>query len=578
MPLNAKLNEQLLKLRRDAEEREARQKAEKSGLHYLDITTAPVKIEALEFIPEERARKLNAAAFEFKKPTLAIAVLDPKNPDVLTLVNEFHTQGISVQLFITSRRGLEHVWSFYRFAGKKKAPITSRVNIEKERIIDLVKQFKNIKAVGESILQFDFGKSSVTEFLEIILAGALANQASDIHFEPEEKKLKLRYRIDGILHDISEEIPLVFYTSIISRIKLLSNLKINISDRPQDGRFTIGFNKKDIEIRVAMAPSEYGEIIVMRVLDPDVISLSLPQLGLRADDLAIIETELKRPHGMILNTGPTGSGKTSTLYAFLKAKHSTEVKIITVEDPIEYHLPGIEQTQVDEAAGYTFANGLKSIMRQDPDIILVGEIRDQDTGEIGIQAALTGHLVFSTVHANEAAGAIPRLLDLGVKPTSIGTALNLVIAQRLVRRLCEACKKKLILREDQQKSIEGFLKSLPKRVMRKPYEQFSLFSPVGCEICHDSGYKGRIAIFELLLNDPEYEKVEQGGEIKGLSSEAPLDDLIERQVSEAKFKKYALEHGMVTMEQDGILKVLQGITTFSEVESATGPINEIIIQ
>jgi type IV pilus assembly protein PilB len=574
MALNTNLNEQLLKIRKEAQEREAKQKAEKTGLHYLDITSAPVKIDALQFIPEERARKLNAAAFEFKKPILAIAVLEPKDPEIIKLVEEFKTQGINIQLFVTSRRGLEHIWSFYRFSQKPKSPITSRVNIEKQRILDLVKALKTIQAVEKTISQFDFSKSSVTEFLEIVLSGALSNEASDIHFEPEENEVKLRYRIDGILHDISEKIPPVFYPSIISRIKLLSNLKINVTNHPQDGRFTIGLADKDIEIRVVVAPAEFGEIIVMRVLDPDIISLSLPELGLRNDDLDIIETELLRPNGMILNTGPTGSGKTSTLYAFLRAKHNPEIKIITIEDPVEYHLEGIEQTQVDESANYTFANGLKSIMRQDPDIILIGEIRDKETGEIGIQAALTGHLVFSTIHANEAAGAVPRLLDLGVKPTSIGTALNLIIAQRLVRRLCEKCKKKVSATKEQDVFLRNFFSTLPKRVDRKPHEHISIFQPVGCGACNNSGYKGRIGIFELLLNDPEYAKVRTKEIPGGNSSEAGFEDLIERQVGETKFKKYAIEHDMVTMQEDGILKVIQGITTFAEVEEVTGPLSK----
>jgi len=275
---------------------------------------------------------------------------------------------------------------------------------------------------------------------------------------------------------------------------------------------------------------------------------------------------------MILNTGPTGSGKTTTLYTFLNYKKKPEIKIITIEDPIEYHLDGIEQTQVDDEAGYTFANGLRSLMRQDPDVILVGEIRDKETAEIAIQAALTGHLVFSTLHTNTAAGAIPRLLDLGVKSSSIGPALNLVIAQRLVRRLCESCKMPEEIDENLKIKIENFLNSLPKRVNRENFKEIKIFKPTGCIKCNNTGYKGRVGIFELFLNDPEYEKILVNPTEVGLSSHKTLEELISQQASESIIKKFALEQGMVTMQQDGILKVISGMTTFEEVEGVTGPI------
>ena len=549
-----KLGEQLIKIREAAAEREAERRASQFGLPYFNAARAPVKVEVLKMIPEERARKLQAAAFEVKKPNLAIAVINPERADVKKLIDEFRVQGYAPKLFIASLHGVEHLWSFYQFVTPEKPPITSRVNIERSQILKLTAELEGLPNVGKAVTAFDIENASVTEFLEITLAGALANRASDIHFEPEEKAVKLRYRIDGILNDIAKDLSRAFYPSLVSRIKLLSNLKINVSDRPQDGRFTIGLTGKDVEIRVAIAPSEFGEIIVMRVLDPDVINLSLSDLGFRPDDLALVGEELKKPNGMVLNTGPTGSGKTTTLYAFLKAKHTPEIKIITVEDPIEYHLAGIEQTQVDEEAGYTFANGLKSLMRQDPDVILVGEVRDKDTAEIAIQAALTGHLVFSTIHANDAAGAIPRFLDLGVKPTSVSPALNLIIAQRLVRRLCELCKKSIKPSRDLKSKIRKFLEELPPRVERALYTEIKTFMPVGCERCHN-GYKGRIAIFELLSNDHK-----------------KLEDLISKESGESPIQAYALESGMVTMQTDGILKVALGITTLSEVEEATGPL------
>jgi len=565
-----KLEEQLLKIRGAAEEREAMRRATASGIPYLDLRTTPVKVDALQLIPEERARAAKAASFELKKPTIALAVYDPNDEKVKELIHEFEAQSLTVKLFAISLRGLEHLWSFYTFVTPEKPPITSRVNIERDRIVKLSSELLGLSHASQASASFDWKNGSVTEFFEIVLSGALANRASDIHFEPGERSVKIRYRIDGILHDITDAVSRDFYPSIVSRIKLLSNLKINIADRPQDGRFTIGLPTKEIEIRVAVAPSEFGEIVVLRVLDPDVINLTLKELGLRDDDHAIIEAELARPHGMILNTGPTGSGKTSTLYAFLRAKQSTEIKIITIEDPIEYHLSGIEQTQVDEEAGYTFANGLRSIMRQDPDAILVGEVRDRDTAEIAIQAALTGHLVFSTVHANEAAGAIPRLLDLGAKPVSVAPALNLIIGQRLVRRLCASCRVPATVNEELHGRIQKFIERLPKRVRKELYEHRELFEPKGCAACSGIGYKGRIAIFELLTNDPSYGGTTSSNE--AASSDPEFEALVARSAPESAIRAYAVGHGMVTMQEDGILKVISGTTTFAEVEEATGRI------
>jgi len=305
---------------------------------------------------------------------------------------------------------------------------------------------------------------------------------------------------------------------------------------------------------VAVAPSEFGEVIVMRVLDPAAINLSMNDLGFRNDDLAIVEKELSRPNGMILNTGPTGSGKTTTLYAFLKHKNSTDIKIITIEDPIEYHVEGIEQTQVDIEANYTFANGLKSMMRQDPDVILIGEVRDKETAEIAIQAALTGHLVFSTVHANGAAGALPRLVDLGVKTNSIGPALNLIIAQRLVKRLCVKCKVSTEPTKEMSAMIAKLMKSLPERIDVAAYKEVKLFTPKGCENCSGTGYRGRVGIYELLQTTKEVEQ------------------LMSKGAGEFEIQDFALKQGMSTMQQDGLLKVISGITTVEEVEKVTGPI------
>lgn len=292
----------------------------------------------------------------------------------------------------------------------------------------------------------------------------------------------------------------------------------------------------------------------MRILDPEVTSIGLSQLGLRDDDLEIVERQLAKPNGMILNTGPTGSGKTSTLYAFLRHINNPEIKIITLEDPIEYRLEGVEQTQVDESAGYTFANGLRAIVRQDPDVVLVGEIRDKDTSDVALQASLTGHLVLSTLHTNDAVGAIPRLINLGAKPETIGPALNLVIAQRLVRRLCGQCKKEVRVEPELKSKIERFLKNLPERVSRATYAGWKLRQATGCEKCNGLGYKGRIGVFEFLESTSE------------------LEEGILKQSSEIYLQGLSKKQGMVTMQEDGILKVLGGNTDLKEVERITGKI------
>ncbi|MBI5306069.1 type II/IV secretion system protein [Candidatus Wolfebacteria bacterium] len=575
-------DEQLKKIWREGEEREAKRLAQKSNLPYINLLTNPVNIEALELISEEEAKNGKAAAISIREKKVVLAAVDPASNKIKEIIKKLEEKGFSVVIYVISLNSLEYALSFYKFVSKEQKKITGSFEVGSGESIE--KKFDSLEKIKRFFESLEMAAVNIPKIFEAALYGALTSRASDIHFEPAEKNVKMRFRIDGILHDVFENFDKKIYSFLLSKIKLLSNLKINVSDEPQDGRFTIKLQEKNVEVRVAIAPSEFGEVAVMRLLDPAAISLTLKDLGLREDDLKIIETELKRPNGLIINTGPTGSGKTTTLYAFLKNKKSSEIKIITVEDPVEYHLEGIEQTQVDEEAGYTFASGLRSLMRQDPDVILIGEMRDKETSEIGIQAALTGHLVFSTIHANSAAGAIPRLIDIGVKPTSIGPALNLAIAQRLVRRLCKYCKVQQEIDENLKNKIEKFLNNLPKRVNRENYKDIKIFNPPppnladggkegGCEKCNYSGYRGRLAIYELLLNDPGYEKILRGEEEEGLSSHKDLEDLISAQSGETAIKKWAIENqGMVTMQQDGILKIFSGITTFEEIEEITGMI------
>jgi type IV pilus assembly protein PilB len=550
----ADLSAQLARLKREGEEREAQRLSQKFGYRYVDLTKVPATVDALGLVPEAVAKEAKMAAVELRARKVAVAVLDPDTPAVKKAVGDLEARKYQVKIFVTSLSGLEQAWKMYRFVKPEAGDITGKVSIEKKRVEELMAHLISFTAIQDEIKKFDFLKTSPVLLIEVILAGALALRASDIHFEAGEKEAKVRFRVDGLLHDVFSNLPPANYNSLVSRFKLLSGLKINVRNISQDGRFTIGVGDKEIEMRVSIIPAEFGETIVMRILDPASTMVSLEALGLRPDDLAIVERQITKPNGLILNTGPTGSGKTTTLYAFLRKMNDPEMKIITLEDPIEYRIEGIEQTQVDSAAGYTFANGLRAVVRQDPDVVLVGEVRDLETADIALQAALTGHLVLSTLHTNDAIGAVPRLMNLGVKAISIGPALNLIIAQRLVRRLCPGCKKAEITGEETKKNIERFLKKLPARVDRSKYENFKIYEPVGCEKCNHIGYRGRVGVFEFL----------EGG--------LDLEQVILKEASEISMKHLADSQGMVTMQEDGILKTLAGETSFQEVESATGKI------
>jgi type II secretory ATPase GspE/PulE/Tfp pilus assembly ATPase PilB-like protein len=427
--------------------------------------------------------------------------------------------------------------------------ITGEIKISPQSLEEIEKQIKNLSDFKEKI-SFYLTKE-VSKALEVILGGVIFLEASDLHLEPGEEQAKMRARIDGVLQDILF-LDTKTYENLLSRIKLLSGIKLNISGRPQDGRFSVLFNNILVEIRTSILPAEHGESIVLRILNPKSL-FDMEVLGLRNDLLEIFKREIKKPNGMIIVTGPTGSGKTTTLYAFLKKIQSPEIKIITIEDPIEYHLNGISQTQTDPQKGYDFASGLKSIMRQDPDVILVGEIRDLETADIALQAALTGHLVLTTLHTNDAAGTVVRLISLGAKNSNIGPAINMAIAQRLIRKICKDCSELEAVSSQDLIKIKAGLKGLSNEVkIPEITDKLKIPKEKGCKYCNSTGYRGRIGIFEIFLVDYDMEK------------------FILTNPSVADLKEKAIKKGMVTMYQDGLIKVLEGETTLEEVERETG--------
>ncbi len=414
------------------------------------------------------------------------------------------------------------------------------------KIIEEVKtQVKDVSLFKKKIEEYL--TASVTDLLDVILYGSITLDASDIHIEPQEKESRLRIRLDGILQDIIF-FDQATYRHLLSRLKLLSKLKLNITDKPQDGRFTIGVDELLIEVRTSSLPAEYGESVVMRILNPKSL-ISLDELGLREDLFKTFQSEIDKPNGMIIVTGPTGSGKTTTLYAFLKKLQNPEIKIITIEDPIEYHLTGISQTQVAPEKGYDFSDGLRSIVRQDPDVILVGEIRDLETSKIALQAALTGHLVLSTLHTNDAAGTIPRLTDLGVDSATIASGLKMAVAQRLVRKVCQKCATMVAPTEDELSKIKEGLKNLPKNIKLPDLNTIKIakVKEGGCTICNFTGYKGRQGLFEAFLVDSEMERF--------ILTNPPVSSI----------RNLAIKKGMATMYQSGLIDVVSGKTTMDEV-------------
>lgn len=535
-------------LRKQEAERFAQLISENTGVPYVDLTLVSISPDALGLLDESTARGAKVAVFHNAGKNISVAAFSPTDPKIEPVLDTLKQAGYNVSLFVATMQSLERAWKYYEDIHKIEATKVGQIDISNEALTKFAERIKTLEDTKKLMVETLGGNSTakVTAMLEIILASAVALGASDIHLEPEEKEVRVRFRLDGLLHDISG-FDTHTYKLVLSRVKLLSSLKLNVESARQDGRFSVQINKSDIDIRTSIIPGAYGESAVMRILNPESIKVTLEKLGMRPQLLEIMKREITKPNGMILNTGPTGSGKTTTLYTFIQEVNEPGVKIITIEDPIEYHVEGVVQTQVNEKKGYTFFEGLKSAMRQDPDIIMVGEIRDNDTALTAVDASLTGHLVFSTLHTNNAAGAIPRLTDLGVNPKVLGPALNVAMAQRLVRTLCQKCKKEKEIEARERVIIQKRLDTLKEIdvVMEMPAK---IWQPVGCEACNSVGYKGRIGVFEVIFVD---EAIEQ---------------LIPMGPSESEVWKAARPQKIPDMAEDGILKVIDGLTTIEELE------------
>lgn len=546
-PNNATKQQQLTKkmgnIRLDQIERSVEEKAKKHGVGYINLKGFPINPEALRLLPEARAKELKMVPFLLHGDELRIAALDTSSDQVKEVAFQIgEREHVNTALYMISEESFTQALKLYASLPKIKQ-IKGGVEIPEE---DLTAYREKIKSVADVQPMID--DANTTDMVAAVLAAALEIGTSDVHIEAEEAGIALRYRIDGVLQDIAK-IDKEKWKQLISRVKLVAGLKLNVTTAPQDGRFTIFVAGEKVDVRTSTLPTAFGESVVMRLLVPSTIGLEFEQLGFREAAYKKLAAEIVKPNGMIITTGPTGSGKTTTLYAILKHLNKPDVKIITLEDPIEYKLEGINQSQIDHSKEYTFNKGLKSILRQDPDIVMVGEIRDKETAETAIQASLTGHLLLSTLHTNDAAGAVPRFLSMDVEGALLAPALRIIMAQRLVRRLCD-CKKPVELTSEQMERVTNIVSAIPENSGESPDLAGAAFhgpNAEGCGKC-TGGYKGRVGIYEILVIDQAVEEKIRAGS-----------------VTDADMREIAKAQGMTTMEQDGLLKAMDGLTSIDEI-------------
>jgi len=530
-----------------SEEKVAAEFAAAINISYIDTNIVPINIDSLTLIPEGDSRKYQLAIIQKIGKKISVVSTDPtKEAFKEFLKNLLAENGWEAKVFVISPHNMGRIWEKYKKATVASILAQLSVGLTEDDLQHFDEHLKDLSTLKQKITNLP-----TTQILNVVMGGAYKLGASDVHIEPQNKIFRLRYRIDGVLHDVTE-LPIEPLKSIVSRIKMMAGMKLNLKDIAQDGTFKVSIGAKNIAIRCSIIPGNFGESIVMRLLDPESIQVDLENLGLRGLAYEDVQKQIAAPNGIVLTTGPTGSGKTTTLYAMINKLNDPENKIITIEDPIEYEVKGISQTQIEKSRGYTFATGLRAILRQDPDIILVGEIRDNETADIAVNSSLTGHLVLSTIHTNSAVGTISRLIEMGVNPSLIAPSINALIGQRLVRKLCD-CKESY---EPAQETVESLKKILsiisPKAKLDIPKNIDKLYRPTGCKKCNFLGYKGRIGVFEVLTINNELEK------------------LILETAGDNALLLAALESGMVTMLQDGIIKSIEGITSIDEVKRVTG--------
>lgn len=533
-------DEKLHQLREAEEEDLARILADKYRFEYTDLTMMPINVDALRLIPEEASRKAEAVIFDKSGHHLKMAIHTPQNEALTSIESALEAQGYILSRYLVSKKSIETAWERYQDLSLAR---TSTAGVFS--LADSTGSLSSVRALREHLENLFAGgaQAHVSSILEDIMGAAFAMRASDIHLEPEETGVRLRLRLDGVLTDTYVFEPHAYHL-LASRIKLLSGLKLNIANRAQDGRFSVPGKTGEIEIRTSVIPGAYGESFVLRLLDPAILGVEFESLGINPKLLERLKLEIVRPNGMLLTTGPTGSGKTTTLYAFLRHLHTPEIKIVTIEDPIEYHLPGIVQTQTN-STDYTFASGLRSVLRQDPDVIMVGEIRDADVAEVALQAALTGHFVFSTLHTNNAAGTFPRLVDLGADPKVFASAVSVAMAQRLVRTL-DVSKRQQVAATDEEKKIMEKILSTVTDASLLPASLDTVWVPNPSNE-DETGYKGRVGVHEAIFMDEE------------------LGNFLRDNPSEGDIAKHVRRQGYLTMAQEGVLKAISGETSLTEV-------------
>lgn len=550
-------NKLIADLKAQEEETLVQKIADDIGVAYVDLTGITINSDALRLIDEKIARSAEMAVYSMVGKKIDVAVKSPTNQQALEQINTLEKQGFETTLHMASLHSLEKAWGRYADLSSSESSRGGLLDITDEALQEIVASVKKNEDVADRLKKIYEERDShqISKIMETVFGSAIGLKSSDVHFEPEEDFTRLRFREDGLLQEISRLDPAV-YQRLVNRVKFLSGMKLTNTSIAQDGRFTIIYKGMEVEVRVAVAPGAYNESIVMRILNPEGLAVDFEKLGIEPRLFQILEREIAKPNGMMLTTGPTGSGKTTTLYSFLKKIYAPDIKIITIEDPIEYHLPGITQEQVNHEKGFDFLAGLRAALRQDPDIIMVGEIRDKETATIAVNASLTGHMVFSTLHTNSAAGTIPRLLDLGIQPGILSAALTVSIAQRLVRRLCSECKKQVTLSGDQESLVRAIIKNGER--IGKDFSHYSItsdmslvaYEPVGCEVCHGSGFKGRVGLYEAILTDDVIAKV---------MAQEPTP-------TEREIKKAAEHQKIFTMIEDSVIKILTGATSVAEIQ------------